>query len=447
MKKPILSFWQIWNMSFGFFGIQFGWGLQMANMSAIYQYLGAEESAIPLLWLAAPVTGLLVQPIVGYYSDRTWCFLGRRRPYFLVGALLASLALIAMPNSGALWMAVGLLWILDASVNISMEPFRAFVGDKLVEEQRKTGFAMQSLLIGLGAVLSSSLPWMLTNWFGVVDSATGESAIPRSVHLSFYIGSAVFFTAVLYTVLTTGEHPPEDIEAFEEQKRQSAGVGNAFREIIRGILSMPDGMRRLAVVQFFTWLGLFCMWIYFIPAVATRVFGGEPGSEAYQAGAEWGGVCFSTYNGVAFAFSFILLLLVRRFSAKSIHTLCLACGGLGLVSVVFVTDPQILLLSMTAVGVAWASILSMPYAMLANVLPPEKMGFYMGVFNFFIVLPQILASLGLGYALSHWLGGNAIAAVVLGGVSMLFAALCVRWFVLDEPVVERVNVEHRTLKG
>lgn len=441
MKKPILSFWQIWNMSFGFFGIQFGWGLQMANMSAIYQYLGAEESAIPLLWLAAPVTGLLVQPIVGYYSDRTWCFLGRRRPYFLVGALLASLALIAMPNSGALWMAVGLLWILDASVNISMEPFRAFVGDKLVEEQRKTGFAMQSLLIGLGAVLSSSLPWMLTNWFGVVDSATGESAIPRSVHLSFYIGSAVFFTAVLYTVLTTGEHPPEDIEAFEEQKRQSAGVGNAFREIIRGILSMPDGMRRLAVVQFFTWLGLFCMWIYFIPAVATRVFGGEPGSEAYQAGAEWGGVCFSTYNGVAFAFSFILLLLVRRFSAKSIHTLCLACGGLGLVSVVFVTDPQILLLSMTAVGVAWASILSMPYAMLANVLPPEKMGFYMGVFNFFIVLPQILASLGLGYALSHWLGGNAIAAVVLGGISMLFAALCVRWFVLDEPVVERVNVE------
>ena len=439
MKKPILSFWQIWNMSFGFFGIQFGWGLQMANMSAIYQYLGAEESAIPLLWLAAPVTGLLVQPIVGYYSDRTWCFLGRRRPYFLVGALLASLALIAMPNSGALWMAVGLLWILDASVNISMEPFRAFVGDKLVEEQRKTGFAMQSLLIGLGAVLSSSLPWMLTNWFGVVDSATGESAIPRSVHLSFYIGSAVFFTAVLYTVLTTGEHPPEDIEAFEEQKRQSAGVGNAFREIIRGILSMPDGMRRLAVVQFFTWLGLFCMWIYFIPAVATRVFGGEPGSEAYQAGAEWGGVCFSTYNGVAFAFSFILLLLVRRFSAKSIHTLCLACGGLGLVSVVFVTDPQILLLSMTAVGVAWASILSMPYAMLANVLPPEKMGFYMGVFNFFIVLPQILASLGLGYALSHWLGGNAIAAIVLGGISMLFAALCVRWFVLDEPVVEQVN--------
>ncbi|MGB0344108.1 MAG: MFS transporter [Coraliomargarita sp.] len=444
MKKPLLSFWQIWNMSFGFFGIQFGWGLQMANMSAIYQYLGAEESAIPLLWLAAPVTGLLVQPIVGYYSDRTWCFLGRRRPYFLVGALLASLALLAMPNSGALWMAVGLLWILDASVNISMEPFRAFVGDKLVEEQRKTGFAMQSLLIGLGAVLSSSLPWMLTNWFGVADGAAAESAIPRSVHLSFYIGSAVFFSAVLYTVLTTGEHPPEDLEAFKEMKRRSAGVGNAFREIIQGILSMPDGMRRLAVVQFFTWLGLFCMWIYFIPAVATRVFGGEPGSEAYQAGAEWGGVCFSTYNGVAFAFSFLLLLLVRHFSAKSIHTLCLACGGLGLVSVVFVTDPQILLLSMTAVGIAWASILSMPYAMLANVLPPEKMGFYMGVFNFFIVLPQILASLGLGYALSHWLGGNAIAAIVLGGISMLFAALCVRLFVLDEPVgnAEQVNVEH-----
>ena len=419
-------------MSFGFFGIQFGWGLQMANMSAIYQYLGAEKSAIPLLWLAAPVTGLLVQPIVGYFSDRTWCFLGRRRPYFLIGALLASLALLAMPNSGTLWMAVGLLWILDASVNISMEPFRAFVGDKLVEDQRKTGFAMQSLLIGLGAVLSSSLPWILSNWFGVVDSSSSASVIPRSVHLSFYIGSAVFFSAVLYTVLTTTEYPPDDIDAFKEMKRQSSGLGNAFREIVHGIFSMPDGMRRLAVAQFFTWLGLFCMWIYFIPAVATSVFGGEPGSDAYQAGAEWGGVCFSTYNGVAFIFSFVLLLLVRRFSAKLIHAVCLACGGLGLVSVAFVTQPQILLFSMSAVGVAWASILSMPYAMLANVLPSEKMGFYMGVFNFFIVLPQILASLGLGYALSHWLGDNAMSVIVLGGLSILFASLFVCLFVRDE---------------
>ena len=246
-------------MSFGFFGIQFGWGLQMANMSAIYQYLGAEESAIPFLWLAAPLTGLIVQPLVGYYSDRTWCFLGRRRPYFLIGAIFASLALIAMPNSSSLWMAAGLLWILDASVNVSMEPFRAFVGDKLNREQRKSGFAMQSLLIGLGAVLSSSLPWVLSNWFNVSNESASGNAIPQSVHLAFYIGSFVFFIAVLYTVLTTREYPPEDIEAFREENKKTAGVSNAFREIFTGIASMPRTMKQLAVVQFFTWFGLFCM--------------------------------------------------------------------------------------------------------------------------------------------------------------------------------------------
>lgn len=379
MNKPNLSFWQIWNMSFGFFGIQFGWGLQMANMSAIYQYLGAEESTIPLLWLAAPVTGLIVQPLVGYYSDRTWTFLGRRRPFFLIGALLASLALIAMPNSSSLWMAAGLLWILDASVNISMEPFRAFVGDKLNRKQRKTGFAMQSLLIGLGAVLSSSLPWVLSNWFDVSNESAGGNAIPQSVHLAFYIGSVVFFIAVLYTVLTTREYPPEDLEAFEAEKKQTAGVSHAFREIFSGIISMPRTMKQLAVVQFFTWFGLFCMWIYFIPAVATHIFGGEQGSSQYQAGAEWGGVCFSVYNGVAFLFAFLLLLLVRKYSAKAIHTTCLAIGGLGLLSVMFVNSPNLLLLSMFAVGIAWASILSMPYAMLANAIPGHRMGFYMGV--------------------------------------------------------------------
>ncbi|MEC7608806.1 MAG: MFS transporter, partial [Verrucomicrobiota bacterium] len=262
MNKPNLSFWQIWNMSFGFFGIQFGWGLQMANMSAIYQYLGADESTIPLLWLAAPLTGLIVQPIVGYYSDRTWCFLGRRRPYFLIGAIFASLSLIAMPNSSTLWMAAGLLWILDASVNISMEPFRAFVGDKLNRKQRKSGFAMQSLLIGLGAVLSSALPWILSNWFNISNNTTAENAIPKSVHIAFYIGSGVFFLAILYTILTTSEYPPEDIEAFEEEKKRTAGFLNAFREIYAGILSMPRTMKQLAVVQFFTWFGLFCMWIY-----------------------------------------------------------------------------------------------------------------------------------------------------------------------------------------
>ena len=443
MSKPKLSFWQIWNMSFGFFGIQFGWGLQMANMSAIYQYLGADESTIPLLWLAAPITGLIVQPIVGFYSDRTWTKLGRRRPYFLVGAILASLALIAMPNSTTLWMAAGLLWILDASVNISMEPFRAFVGDKLDKKQRKVGFAMQSLLIGLGAVLSSSLPYILTNWFKVSNESDG--AIPQTVKIAFYVGAGVFFAAVLYTIITTEEYPPEDMEAFSKMKHETAGVGNAFKEIFQGIGSMPKTMKQLALVQFFTWFGLFCMWIYFIPAVATHIFRGADHSSAeYQAGAEWGGVCFSVYNGVAFVFAFLLLLLVRKFSAKGIHTTCLVVGALGLISVAFVAEAKLLLASMFCVGIAWASILSMPYAMLANAIPGNKMGFYMGIFNFFIVLPQIAASLGLGLVMSVFLAGSTMNAVLLGGVSLLIAAFCIRFVddheSLDEEVIDNEYV-------
>ena len=411
-------------MSFGFFGIQFGWGLQMANMSAIYQYLGAKESDIAFLWLAAPLTGLIVQPIIGYLSDRTWGALGRRRPYFLTGAILASLALIAMPNSGTVWMAAGLLWVLDASVNITMEPFRAFVGDLLPTEQRKSGFAMQSLLIGLGAVLSSALPYMLTNWFGVTGGAT-EGVIPRTVRLAFYIGTGVFLLAVLYTITTTKEYPPEDLAGFRKMKAESAGWGNAFREILSGIGSMPRAMRQLAVVQFFTWFALFCMWIYFVPAVATKVFNGVPGSPEYQRGNEWGGVCFSVYNGTAFVFAFLLLALVGRFTARAIHRVCLLCGGSGLI-LAFVLHQQYLLIgSMVLVGVAWASILSMPYAMLANAIPAQKMGFYMGVFNFFIVIPQILASLGLGTLMKSVLGDNPMNAVLLGGCSMVAAGLCV----------------------
>ena len=274
--KPRLSFWQIWNMSFGFLGIQFGWGLQMANMSAIYQYLGAREDEIAILWLAAPLTGLLVQPIIGYFSDRTWNRLGRRRPYFLSGAILASLALLAMPNSSAIWMAAGLLWILDASVNVSMEPFRAFVGDMLPHDQRKVGFAMQSLLIGAGAVMSSALPYVLTRGFGVSAESTVGSAIPPAVHVAFTIGSVVFFLGVLYTVVTTREYPPADMEAFLRAKREKSGWSHAFSEILGGIGSMPGPMRKLAAVQFCTWFGLFCLWIYFAPGVAKGIFHGAP---------------------------------------------------------------------------------------------------------------------------------------------------------------------------
>jgi maltose/moltooligosaccharide transporter len=538
-EKPRLSFWQIWNMSFGFLGIQFGWGLQMANMSAIYQFLGADEGDIPILWLAAPLTGLLVQPFVGYFSDRTWHpVFGRRRPYFFIGALLASIALILMPMSSALWMAAGLLWILDASVNVSMEPFRAFVGDMLPPKQRKSGFAMQSLLIGLGAVLSSALPFILTNGFGVAKEATSDSPIPPAVKLAFFIGAGVFFAAVMATILTTKEYPPEDLDAFEKHKKETAGLGNAFAEIFQGIGSMPTAMKQLAGVQFFTWLGLFCMWIFFVPAVGKKVFEGMPlgdssaelseagvkrakafaetyqaekdrisaemkaegkgfgekmlqmfglepadpdpgeqievvalagmlgrldgtsveanekdlenpmlqtiavaftttvGDEAaalviheklasarrYQEGTAWGGVCFSAYNLVAFLFAFMLIALSRVMSAKWIHLICLSVGAVGLISAAFVSSPGMLLVSMIGVGVAWASILSMPYAMLANVIPGEKMGFYMGVFNFFIVLPQIIASVALGALVAGPLGGDAMKAVLAGGICFAIAA-------------------------
>ena len=427
MNTQRLSFWQIWNMSFGFLGIQFGWGLQMANMSAIYQFLGAEESEIPLLWLAAPITGLLVQPIIGYYSDRTWTRLGRRRPYFLVGAIFASLALIAMPNSSTLWMAAGLLWILDASVNVSMEPFRAFVGDKLPEEQRKVGFAMQSVFIGAGAVAASYLPWFFTNVIGLESGANEGSAIPYSVKLSFYIGAGIFFFAVLYTVLTSKESPPEDMKAFLKEKEESAGVANMFLEIFNGVKSMPTAMRQLAVAQFFTWFGLFCMWMFFTPAIASRLFGGSPGDPEYQKGVEFAGTSLGNYNAVAFAFSFALIFLAKRFPAKSIHTVALLCGGAGLISVYFIQSANLLIYAMVGVGIAWASILSMPYAMLSNVIPGKKMGFYMGIFNFFIVLPQIVASLGLGPIVKHLFNNNAAIAVAMGGVSFIVAAFSLRF--------------------
>jgi maltose/moltooligosaccharide transporter len=427
-----LTLTQIWNMSFGFLGIQFGWGLQMANMSAIYQYLGASEGDIPLLWLAAPVTGLLVQPIVGHFSDRTWTPLGRRRPYFLVGAIFSSAALIAMPNAHALWMAALLLWILDASVNICMEPFRAFAADLVPPRQRTSAFAMQSLLIGLGAVLSSALPWILTNLFGVTEGAT-EGAIPRVVHLSFYLGAVVFLGAVLVTIVSTRERPPPDLAAFEREKAASAGLGHALRAIFTGIGQMPPLMRRLAVVQFFTWLGLFCMWIYFTPAVARSVFGGEPGSPEYQRGLEWGGVCFATYNGVAFGFAFALVALARRFSARHLHTVCLTCAGIGLLAAGLVQSPGALIVCMVGVGIGWASILSMPYALLAGALPPERMGFYMGVFNIFIVLPQILAATVLGPIVSRLFGQQAMLAVMLGGASLLLAAVATAIFVRPAP--------------
>ena len=404
-------------MSFGFFGIQFGWGLQMGNMSAIYEYLGAKESELPLLWLAAPLTGLIVQPIIGVMSDRTWHpLLGRRRPYFLVGAIMASLALLVMPHSGALWMAAGLLWILDASVNVSMEPFRAFVADLLPEQQRTVGFAMQSVFIGAGAVIASKLPGWLRD-YGGVSAATGNGQpIPQTVHVAFTVGAIVFFLAVLWTVLTTKEHPP----APDEPKHEMSGAA----EIIDALKKMPTRMKQLAMVQFFTWMGLFCMWIFFSVAVARNIMGAtDTASKLYKDGIDLANNCFAVYNLVAFFAAMALLWVGRHFPAKWIHFFSLLAGGLGLASIGFVRNPLVLQwVCFSGIGIAWASILSMPYAMLSAALPANRMGVYMGIFNFFIVIPQILVAIVLSRVMENFEGVNRLTAVVIGGVCMLIAA-------------------------
>jgi maltose/moltooligosaccharide transporter len=439
---PRLEAWQIWNMSFGFLGIQFGWGLQMANMSAIYEYLGARPDQLSKLWLAAPLTGLIVQPIIGAMSDRTWGRLGRRRPYFLTGALLSSAALILMPNSSELWMAAGLLWILDASINISMEPFRAFVADLLPEDQRTSGFAMQSLFIGLGAVIASALPWLMSNVFGVSRTAGGAHAIPMSVRISFYVGAAAFLGAVLWTIVSTREHPPDDLEAFRRQQRESRGLVRGAGEIFAAIGAMPATMKDLAWVQMCTWFGLFCMWLYFPVAVARSVFGApDERSPLYTAGIEWAGLCFGLYSAVCFAFSFVLPRLAARLGRRQAHGLCLLMGALGLLSVAVIHDKWLLFLSMTGVGIAWASILSMPYAMLAGALPPARTGVYMGIFNFFIVIPEIVVALTFDDVMMPYVFRySRVAAVIAGGILMLVAA------VLAQRVREHAGVPEVALK-
>ena len=421
-NKPTLSFWQIWNMSFGFLGIQFGWNLQMANMSAIYDYLGASPEQVPLLFLAAPLTGLIIQPIIGYLSDRTWTPLGRRKPFFLVGAILSSLALLMMPNSSALWMAAGTLWILDASINISMEPFRAFVGDLLPKEQQTKGFTMQSFFIGLGSVVAACMPWFFAK-MGVPDTAE-EGAIPATVKYSFYAGAVVFIGAVLWTIRTTKEYPPEDMEAFRKEKEKGGGFADGVREIFDSISSMPKRMRQLALVQFFTWPGLFFMWFYFTTAVSYDVLGATDNtSELYAEGVAWGNLCFGFYSLITFAVAFAIPFVVKRIGVKQTHAIALVLGGLGLVSVMFIHSKELLLVSMAGVGVAWACILSLPYTMLVPSLNPKKLGIYMGIFNFFIVLPEIIASLFFGSFMENVLHNDRTLALALGGGLFFLAAL------------------------
>jgi maltose/moltooligosaccharide transporter len=491
-KKPLLSLTQIINMSVGFLGIQFGFGLQNANVSRIFQSLGAKIDDIPILWIAAPLTGLIMQPVIGYISDKTWSpRWGRRRPFFLIGAVLASLALVFFPNVWALWMAAVMLWLLDASINISMEPFRAFVGDMLPDEQRTSGFAMQSFFIGIGAVVSSVLPFLLTQ-FGVANEAA-PGVIPDSVKISFYIGAAVFFSTVVYTVFTTKEYSPAELKSFETAEQQevdhsiittpvksfyskgmvwlitgtvlsfllyyyntnhtevplekelyvltlgiasfgliqliagffwSSKKKNGLVEVVNDLYKMPATMKQLAVVQFFTWFALFAMWIYATPGLAQNIANTtDTSSKAYNEIGNWVGVLFGFYSGFSAFFAFLLPVLAKKTSRPNTHLICLVAGGLGLISFFLFKDKYLLIISMAGIGLAWSSILSMPYSMLTASLPSNKMGVYMGIFNFFIVIPQILAATLLGFFTKHLFHGNAIYTIVLGGCLMIVAAL------------------------
>ena len=467
MQKPRLNFWQIWNMSFGFLGIQFGWGLQLANMSAIYAKLGAEPSKIPILWLAGPITGLVVQPIIGAMSDRTWSKLGRRRPYFLVGALVSSAALFFMPDSPALWFAAMMLWVLDASINISMQPYRALVADQLPDEQRTVGFVMQSFFIGVGAAVANALPEILGH-FGVVGNAA--NGVPLAVQYSFKLGAAVFFLAVLWTVFTSKEYPPENMEEFLRKKREQArfriepvfwGVGGLTGALVgatRGLLvdhhltlwhvlagavigavigamlsgpsvapairEMPATMKQLALVQFFTWLGLFCMWMFFSLATAQQIFHTtDAQSPAFDEGNAFGGQTFAWYSIVCFVVAFLLPVIAKVTSRKTVHALALIAGGASLLATGFIHDKILWQCTMIGVGIAWASILAMPYAILSGALPAERMGVYMGIFNFFIVIPEIVASVALEPVVKNVFGNDPVKVVMLGGASLLLAAL------------------------
>jgi len=498
-QKPSLNFWQIWNMCFGFFGIQVGFALQNANVSRIFQTLGAEIEELPILWIAAPLTGLLVQPIIGHMSDKTWGKLGRRRPYFFYGAILTTAALVIMPNSPALWFAAGMLWIMDASINITMEPFRAFVGDMLPRKQHTRGYTTQGFFIAVGAVLASCMPWILSNWFSVSNVA-GPGEIAPSIKMAFYIGAVLVFITVMWTVFRTKEYSPEELEAFEKAEelaeengdisenvptqkyadkregiksakfykngglwlilsgiltivivqfslekelyilsfsglafgllliaagllKQRGRTDNAFSEIIDDLFLMPTTMKQLAVVQFFSWFALFSMFIYTTSGVTDYHYGSsDPTSALYNQGADWVGVLFAVYNGFAAIAAFGISWLAGKTSRKLAHIICLVCGGIGLISFLVIKDPALLWVSMIGVGIAWAAILSIPYAILSGSIPTKKMGVYMGIFNFFIVIPQLMAASILGLFVHHLFDGQSIYALAMGGMSLFVAA-------------------------
>ena len=432
-NKPRLSIAQIFNMSFGFFGIQFGFALQNGNASRILTTFGADVEHLSWFWLAAPLTGMIVQPIIGYYSDRTWTSLGRRRPYFLAGSILASIALLFMPNAQVmaailppLYIGAGILMIMDASFNVAMEPFRALVADLLPADQRTLGFSIQTCLIGLGAVIGSWLPYIFAEFFDIAKVGATASDVPDNVTYSFYVGAFIFLIAILWTVVTTKEFPPDKEYLKEEKEKGKSGLS----QIVADFAKMPKTMKQLGVVQFFSWFALFSMWVFSTPAIATHVYGlssDDHSSLAYNEAGNWVGIIFGVYNGVSAIYALLLPFIASKIGRKLTHSISLTAGGIGLISIYFITDYHMLILSMVGVGIAWASILAMPYAILGGAIPAHKMGIYMGVFNFFITLPQIVNGIIGGPIVKYFYNSQAIYSIVMAGVFLLLAAFFVRF--------------------
>lgn len=441
MEKRKLSFSQIWNMSFGFLGIQMGFALQNANASRILQIFGADVHELSWFWIIAPLMGLIVQPIVGHYSDKTWGIFGRRKPYFLVGAILASVGLILMPQADmfiaflpALWVGAGFLMIMDASFNIAMEPFRALVGDNLRTDQRTLGFSVQTALIGFGAVVGSWLPYVLTNYFGV-SNETSAGFVPANLIWSFILGAAVLIISILVTVITTKEYSPEELDSFEDEQAHSKALvkdgekeKSSLLDIFDDFKKMPTTMRQLSWVQFFSWFGLFGMWVFAVPAIAQHIYGlphTDSSSTTYQNAGDWVGILFGVYNLISAIYAFALPYIAKKIGRKRTHSISLVIGGLGLISIYIMPNENWLIVSMIGIGIAWASILAMPYAILAGSISPKKMGVYMGIFNFFIVIPQIINALIGGPLVKYAYNNEAIFALMISGVSFLIAAALV----------------------
>ena len=446
LQKPRLSLAQIFNMSFGFFGIQFGFALQNGNASRILTTFGADVEHLSWFWLAAPLTGMIVQPLIGYYSDRTWTSLGRRRPYFLAGSILASTALLLMPNAQVmaallppLYIGAGILMIMDASFNVAMEPFRALVADLLPSDQRTLGFSIQTCLIGLGAVIGSWLPYVLAEFIGIAKTGTTDNPVPDNVTFSFYAGAFTFLVAILWTVITTKEFPPDEEYLKEEKDKGAKGL----KQILSDFAGMPKTMKQLGVVQFFSWFALFSMWVFTTPAVATHVYGlaqDDHSSLQYNEAGNWVGIIFGVYNGVSAIYALLLPYIAGKVGRKLTHSISLVVGGLGLISIYFIHDYHLLIFSMMGVGVAWASILAMPYAILGGAIPPQKIGIYMGVFNFFITLPQIFNGIVGGPIVKYFYNSQAIYAIVMAGVFLMIAAFCVRFVDdRDDPITSVKN--------